>query len=120
MPRDSACQSIFYVPTVRSLIGKQSECVWMGKFVFFCLRKAILFIDHYILPQSMQSQSPLLVAEQLWNIANHMMTTEVSPDEKKTTTCFIAEYLKDAHDFAALSDGGLLNKLKIDMVGYHE
>jgi len=35
---DGACQSIFDIPTVSSLIGKQSECLWIGKFVFFCLR----------------------------------------------------------------------------------
>jgi len=49
---DSACQSIFDIPTVRRLIGKQSECLWIGKFVFFCLRKAILCIDHCILSQA--------------------------------------------------------------------
>ena len=49
---DSACQSTFDIPTVRSRIGKQSECLWNGKFVFFCLRKAILFIVHCILSQA--------------------------------------------------------------------
>jgi len=41
------------------------------------------------------------------------MTTEVAPDEKKITTCFIAGYLIDAHGFALLSEeeaGTMLTK----------
>jgi len=51
-----------------------------------------------------------------------MMTTGVAPDEKKNTTCFIAGYLKDAHDFALLSQeeaGTMLTKGHLARERFH-
>jgi len=54
-------------------------------------------------------------------LANQMMTTEVAPDEKKNTTCFIAGYLINARYFALLSEeeaGTMLTKKDSESIQY--
>ena len=46
----------------------------------------------------------LWIAEQIWNISNHVMTAAVPVEKKSYAAEFVAECLRDAHDFALISE----------------
>ena len=46
----------------------------------------------------------LWIAEQLWNISNQIMTSVVPLNKKRYIAELVADYLRDAHDFALLSE----------------
>ena len=49
-------------------------------------------------------QECLWIAEQIWNISNQMIAEQASNGTKRRIAPFIAEYLRNAHDFAFLSE----------------
>jgi len=111
---------LIFRPSEAVLGSKVNACGMVSLSFSVCARRFCSLFIVFCLKHAVSKSSPL--AEQLWNIANQMMTTEVAPDEKKNTTYFIAGYLKDAHDFALLSEeeaGTMLTKGHLARERFH-